>query len=115
MMKLDVDRVRANVAKASTTDLLDRVTVYRAGMEPAAIALIEEELAQRGVSEAEVQSHEARRSEALRSRDGWAYRCCRCQAPAVVRRWGWLRLWSFLPILPWHYRYCQDHAPFRGD
>ena len=50
MFKLDLDRVRANVGKAATADLLERVTVYRDGMEPAALDLIETELRRRGVS-----------------------------------------------------------------
>ena len=109
-MKLDINQVRANVGKATIEDLLDRITVYRAGMEPEAIELIEAELWRRGVGEDAIHRHEESRSEAMRSEDGCAYRCCRCQAPAVVRRWGWIKLWGWLPIFPWHFRYCRDHS-----
>ena len=34
---LNLDRVQANVRKADLEDLLDRATVYRNGMEPAAL------------------------------------------------------------------------------
>lgn len=47
-MDLNLDRVRENARKANTGELLDRVTVDRDGMVPAAIELIEEELADRG-------------------------------------------------------------------
>ena len=33
-MRFDVERVRQNVQQATTEDLLDRLTVYREGMEP---------------------------------------------------------------------------------
>ena len=38
-MQFDIQRVRANIRQASTEDLLDRVTVYRAEMEPTAVAM----------------------------------------------------------------------------
>ncbi|MFL5330961.1 MAG: hypothetical protein ACJ8C4_18870 [Gemmataceae bacterium] len=111
MIELDLDRVRADVVKATNEDLLDRITVYRPGMEAQALALIEAELARRGVSEDAIRRHEEKRSEAMRTKEGWAVKCCKCRAPAVVRRWGWLRLWNLVPIAPWHFRYCQAHAP----
>ena len=51
-METNLDRVRANVQAASTEDLLDRATVYREGMEPEALDLIEAELRRRGVTAA---------------------------------------------------------------
>ncbi len=44
----DTQRLLLNVRQATDEDLLNRVTVYRAGMEPEALVVIEEELAQRG-------------------------------------------------------------------
>ena len=43
-MTIEHERIRDNVHKADTEDLLDRATVYRAGMEPEALEIIEEEL-----------------------------------------------------------------------
>jgi len=110
-MRLDPERVRANAARAATIDLLDRITVYRAGMEPEALALIEAELASRGVDSAAIRRHAESRSEALMSAEGCAEKCSLCHAPALVRRWGWFKLWGRLPVLPWHFRYCGDHLP----
>ena len=42
-MRLDLDRVRANVRAAGTEDLMDRSTVWRDGMEPEALDIIEED------------------------------------------------------------------------
>lgn len=48
-MDWDADRVRANARQAPTEDLLERVTVYRSGMEPEAVEIIEAELRRRGI------------------------------------------------------------------
>ncbi len=61
-MELNLERVRQNAHSASTEELLDRVTVYRNGMEPAAIEVIEDELARRGVSEEQIRDFEATRA-----------------------------------------------------
>ena len=47
MFPLDLDRVRQNIRQATTEDLLDRMTVYRAGMEEEALELIADELRSR--------------------------------------------------------------------
>ena len=75
-MKLDLDRVRENVRKTSTEDLLDRVTVYRAEMESAALEIINAELEARGVSSAQVDAHAAMREQdaLLRHPDGTVVR-----------------------------------------
>ncbi len=36
MLEFDAERVTRNVRDATSEDLLDRITVYRDGMEPAA-------------------------------------------------------------------------------
>jgi hypothetical protein len=110
-MKLDLNRVRANVSRADTVDLLDRATVYREGMEPEALELIESELASRGFGPAELDRHRARQSEVLVDRHGYARKCSFCTAPALVQGWGWFCLWEKLPIVPWYFRYCRDHLP----
>ena len=50
MLPLHLERVRDNARKAETEDLLDRITVYRAGMEDAALEIIDEELRHREIS-----------------------------------------------------------------
>ena len=40
-MHFDIQRVAAYIRVADTEELLDRVTVYRNGMEPAALDLME--------------------------------------------------------------------------
>src|SRR5262249_15170892 len=107
-MRIDLERVRKNVREAGTEELLDRITAYRAGMEPAAIEIIEAELDRRGVGEAQIREHADRRASALQR--GGVARCCSfCERPAVVRRWGWHRLWSKLPIFPRLFWYCDVH------
>src|SRR5262249_25099597 len=72
-MELDLDRVRTNVRSATTEDLLDRATVYRAGMEPEALDIIEAELEARNVTTAEIRDHEERRRRVMnRLPDGTA-------------------------------------------
>jgi hypothetical protein len=112
VFKFDPDRVSANARKASTEDLLDRVTVYRSGMEPQALTIIEEELAQRGVDRRRIQEHgESREREALIHSDGAATMCSFCRKPAVARGWGWHRLWKRVPIFPRLFNYCAEHRP----
>ena len=111
-MQYDQKRVRENVGKADTEDLLDRVTVYRAGMEPDALYIIEEELRRRGVTAADIDDHARRREEAGDGDpDRPAARCSFCARPAVERRWGWHKLWGLLPIFPRRFHYCAVHRP----
>jgi len=113
-LAFDYQRVLANVRQADTEDLLNRVTAYRDGMEPAAVEMIEEELRQRGVTAAEVAAHAERvRTEAVFLPDGIAAKCSRCHAPAVGQRWGWFRLFRKIPLFPRREFYCRTHAPSR--
>ncbi|HEV3146803.1 MAG TPA: hypothetical protein VGZ47_23150 [Gemmataceae bacterium] len=111
-MKMDLDRVRENVTKASTEDLLDRATVYRNGMERAALEIIDAELHRRGVTPAEIQEHwETKRANVL-TVDSVARRCSFCDRPAVYRRWGIHWLWGTIPtLIPRLYQYCELHVP----
>jgi hypothetical protein len=112
MFKLDLNRVRANVTKATTADLLERVTVYREGMEPAALDVIENELRLRGVSYEEQSAFgETHDKAVLRGPDGSPVRCRLCHHAAVEMRWGWHRLLGIMPIFPQRYPYCQRHGP----
>ena len=109
VLDLNLERVKANVRKADTEDLLDRATVYRNGMEPEALDLIDEELRRRGVGEAEVRAHEMRRARTIHDAAGLAVKCVRCHRPAVMRRWTWHRLWGVLPLFPRQKAYCEAH------
>jgi hypothetical protein len=108
-MHFDLDRVRANVAQAGTEDLLDRVTVYRAALEPAAVPVILEELRSRGLAADDILDHERARAAAVRDPAGVAVPCARCRKPAVTREWGWHRLFDRIPVFPWQFYLCADH------
>ncbi|MFL5342575.1 MAG: hypothetical protein ACJ8F7_20780 [Gemmataceae bacterium] len=111
-MLFDLNRVRQNAAKATTEDLLDRLTVYRAGMEPAAIEVIEAELDKRGIGEEEIQAHATTLRDRVVMQGAVARKCSLCHRPAVKRGWGWYRLfWKFVPLIPGRFWYCEEHAP----
>jgi hypothetical protein len=111
-MKLDLQKVSEDAARAATEDLLDRITVFRAGMEPDALELIEAELRHRGVQPAEIAAHEAnRRRTMLTGPDGLPVKCARCWRPAVVEVWDWQRLWKTVPLFPRRMSYCEEHRP----
>jgi hypothetical protein len=107
----DLRRVAEFIRRAETEELLDRVTVYRAGMEPAAVDLMEHELDRRGIGKEEIAEHEAkRRRYAIMLPDGCALSCHFCWRPAVRRAWGWHKLWGWLPILPRLFACCEIHG-----
>lgn len=113
-MKWDLERVRANVQVARDEDLLDRATVYRAGMEQDALDIIEQELFRRGHTAADlVRYEESRTRQVLQDSHGIAYRCRCCPTPAVWSGWHWHRLWGKLPLVPVWGRYCTIHSPER--
>src|SRR5262245_43017726 len=83
VLAFDTESVRAKARQASTEDLLDRVTVYRAGMEPEAVDLIEMELRRRGLRPEVIAEHAAKRSDLVISHsDGTAVSCSFCERPA---------------------------------
>lgn len=111
----DLRRVAEFIRKAETEDLLDRVTVYRHGMEPAALDLMEGELDRRGVTREKIAEHgDVRWESAIRLPDGTALRCSFCSHPAVVRARGWHRLFGVVPIFPRVFAYCATHGPQRA-
>jgi hypothetical protein len=111
-MQLDLERVRENVRRATTEDLLDRATVYREGMEPEALEIIDAELRERGLSAFDVAEHaERRRGHVLFAPEGWALKCAKCHRPAVGRVRGWHRLFGLMPLFPRWFYYCEDHLP----
>jgi hypothetical protein len=116
-MQMDPERVRENVRRASTEDLLDRATVYREGMEPEALAIIDAELRERGLSDFDVAEHaERRRARVLFAPEGWALKCEHCHRPAVGQVRGWHRLFGVVPLFPRWFCYCAEHLPApRGE
>ena len=110
-LKFDPERVWMNVRKATTEDLLDRVTAYRAGLEPEALAIIEEELGNRGVDRQAIQQRaESQERETIRYADGTAVRCAKCRKPAVMRIWGWQKVFRVLPLFPRRTYLCEEHG-----
>jgi hypothetical protein len=109
-MELNLKRVAEFIRKAETEELLDRVTVYREGMEPAALDLMEMELDRRGVSRDDIADHdEKRRESAIILVDGTALRCSFCNRPAIVRARGWHRLFGRVPVFPRVFARCELH------
>jgi hypothetical protein len=109
-MQMNLERVRQNVAKATTEDLLDRCTVYRAGMEETALPIIDAELRRRGVTADEIHTHwETKRASVLMS-GPTARRCSFCERPAVSRGWAWHRLWGKIPLFPRIFLFCEEHG-----
>jgi hypothetical protein len=110
-MKLDLERVRANVRAATTEDLLDRATLFRSGMEPAALEIIDEELHSRGVTPEALMAHEAVRGVGLvKGPDGLPRVCAKCGRPATWEgcRWGRWVGW-LLPFAALRSAYCDEH------
>jgi len=135
-MLFDIERIKENVQKASLEDLLDRATVYRAGMEPEALEIIEAELRKRGVDQSLRNAHAAQRDRSgILQRDGIALKCSLCNLPAVAQGWGWQRVgarrpepltvwplfyvvilltlpFDYLPLYwPRYFSYCEEHRP----
>jgi hypothetical protein len=111
MFQFDIERVRVNVQKATTEDLLDRITVYRSALDPQAIETIIEELRRRNVSADEIVAHEQARGEVLCDDSGTPRVCSNCLKPAVISGWGWHRLYGKIPIFPRTFYWCAEHAP----
>ena len=108
-MQIDLDQVRDNAAKATTADLLDRATVFRSGMEPAALTIIERELFRRGIGPGQIEAHALARSGTPRDRNDLSVQCTRCRRPAVWRGWALHKLWGILPLFPRRIALCADH------
>lgn len=110
-MQLDLRKVAEFIRGASTEELLDRVTVYREGMEPAALDLMEGELDRRGVTREYIADHdEERRATAIMLPDGTAVRCSFCFRPAIIQAKGWHKIFGRVPIFPRLYSRCAIHS-----
>lgn len=111
-MEFSSENVRDNARQATTEDLLDRVTVYRAGMEPEALAIIERELRSRGLAAADIADHaQEREPTIIELPDGTSVQCSFCYRPAIEQFWGWHRLWKKVPVFPRLFAYCAEHQP----
>jgi hypothetical protein len=112
-MFFDLQNIARNVQRATTEDLLNRVTAYRAGMEPEAVRIIDAELRRRDVTPEQIAAHAERvREESLFLADGTAAKCSFCHNPAVGERRGWHKLFGGpIPLYPRSYRYCREHLP----
>ncbi len=108
-MNFDPKRAEANARAASTEDLLDRVTVYRADLEPAALPIILTELRSRGVDAASIVAHEVELGDVLCDATGSPRPCSFCRRPAIEVRWAWHRMFGKVPLFPWRYRWCEIH------
>jgi len=111
MIGFDLKRVAEYIHKATTEELLDRVTVYRDGMEPAALDLMEGELDRRGVTREQIAEFgTVRWATAIRTADARVVRCDFCDRPAVIRAWSWYRLFGRVPIYPAQFTCCAEHG-----
>ena len=108
-LMFDYQRVLANVRRADSVDLLNRVTVFRAGMERDALRIIEAELLDRGFGPAAIQEHAISLGEVIYLGDGCAACCSYCRLPAVAQGWGWHWLWGKLPLFPRYLYLCKIH------
>ena len=109
-MEWNQEKLLANIRAASTEDLLDRVTAYRAGMETEAIEMIEHELHRRGLTAAQIlEREEACRRECVFDANGAARMCSYCRKPAVSEGWRWHKILGQLPVFPRWMSYCEDH------
>lgn len=115
-MHWDSDRVRQNARQATTEDLLDRITVYRSGMEPEAVEIFEKELHRRGIDQDAIDKHLAEANPGVvKYADGLARKCSFCPRPALYERHGWHRLWGVLPLFPRTYYYCGSYTCARDQ
>ncbi|MBI1829835.1 MAG: hypothetical protein HYR84_00125 [Planctomycetes bacterium] len=115
MIEIDEERLLVNIRQPDTDDLLDRVTAFRKGMEPVAIALTEKELHRREVTAAQIAAHrEACERDCLFHEDGVAKKCSYCRKPAVRQAIGWQKLWRLIPLFPCEMFYCYEHAKTHG-
>lgn len=111
-VRLDLQAVAENARRAETTELLDRVTVYRDDMEPAAVDLIEGELSRRGIERDAIREHDRQRRERLvQDSDGNLIRCEFCDQPAVRLGRSWHRIGGLIPVFRRTFYYCAEHEP----
>jgi hypothetical protein len=103
--------VRAYVATATTDELIDRVTAFRADQDDVALQLFESELQRRGVGRDAIEARKNELKETLLTRaDGSALACAFCDRPAEAEVWAWHRLWGKVPLFPRPMAVCPAHV-----
>ncbi|MSR32216.1 MAG: hypothetical protein EXR99_11990 [Gemmataceae bacterium] len=111
-MRIDLNKVAGYAQNACTEELLDRVTLWRQGMEADALQILEMELAKRGITFQEVQNHAEQWSgRVARDASGLPLVCKQCPRPATVIGWSWVRILGLLPLFPRRCGYCDTHKP----
>ena len=112
MLPFDEQKVWVNARKATDEDLLDRVTIFREGLEPEAIPILEAELRSRGIDKDQIRAHaEGNEKDILRGPEGTPLKCSFCRRPAIAQAWGWHRWWGWVPLFPRLFNYCRKHQP----
>jgi hypothetical protein len=110
--ELNLKKVAEYIRKASTIELLERFTLLREDMEPAALDLIEHELERRGWNREQINEFERENSaQILKNSEGQVLRCRKCGLVAKSRKWSWYRLWGKVPLFPYRPAFCAVHAP----
>lgn len=111
-MELRLEKVQKNAEVSDTEELLNRITVFRSGMEPDAIIIIEDELRRRGISAQHIAEHSRKHEGVVLCWDDGCAACCSfCREPAIATDWGWHKLYGKIPLFPKRYYYCQRHLP----
>jgi hypothetical protein len=114
------ERVKINARQSTTEDLLDRVTVYRKGMEPVAVEIIEDELRDRGLEQEQIEAHAESRGKVIYDSNGIAVCCSFCDRPAIHQAWDWHRMLAhglngIITLVPLYrlgfISYCAVHLP----
>lgn len=96
---------------ATTEELIDRVTAFRADQDDDALRVFESELTRRGVNRESIDSRQRDLNETLVTRaDGSALACAFCDRPAEAEIWAWHRLWGKVPIFPRPMAVCPAHV-----
>jgi hypothetical protein len=107
--------VRNYASTATTRELIDRVTAFRADQDDAALRVFESELLRRGVGRESIDARRNELKETVVTRaDGTARSCAFCDRPAEAEIWAWQRLWGKVPLFPGPMAVCPAHVGGRG-
>ena len=110
MTDAEIAKVESFARTATTEELLDRTTVFRADHDPQALELFEQELRRRGIGRSDIEQHGGTRAEsAIVRADGTVARCEFCERPAEITTWKWQRLWGKVPMFPRPMALCEHH------
>ncbi|MBX9680595.1 MAG: hypothetical protein K2X38_17710 [Gemmataceae bacterium] len=110
-MDVEKERQLLRIRDAETDDLMAEATVFRPGMEPAALRSIDAELRERGVTAADLNQYVGERPNLLIDAHGLPWQCSFCKQPAESEGWGWHWMWGRVPVFPRWFRWCRTHVP----